>query len=379
MKNLWSANTPAQFWQCQLNTPETVWEAAIKQAIPLLELSSQPEDTGTLLALVLGEAQFGPCHWQLSRAKRLYYALKPLLPHPFTCLLRKIYRLRPQTELQLRWPIEDRYVRFQWEVMRQVLLAAGEQTLPVHHLWPQGYRCAFVLTHDIETKKGLDFVSAVADLDESFGFRSSFNFVPERYPIDYRLLDDLRARGFEIGIHGLTHDGKLFSSHSEFVKRARRINYYLKEFDAVGFRSPYTHRQPEWMQALNIEYDLSFFDTDPYEPTPGGSMSIWPYFIGKFVELPYTLVQDCTLVKILGQKSPQIWLQKLNFIEQYYGMALINTHPDYLRNKTVWRLYANFLQAAKEKEGFWAALPREVARWWRARADPASKVRCRRE
>ena len=31
------------------------------------------------------------------------------------------------------------------------------------------------------------------------------------------------------------------------------------------------------MQALEIEYDLSFFDTDPCEPIPGGTMSIWPF------------------------------------------------------------------------------------------------------
>lgn len=33
-------------------------------------------------------------------------------------------------------------------------------------------------------------------------------------------------------------------------------------------------RHPLWMQSLDIEYDLSFFDTDPYEPMAGGSMSM---------------------------------------------------------------------------------------------------------
>ena len=45
------------------------------------------------------------------------------------------------------------------------------------------------------------------------------------------------------------------------------------------------------MRHLEIEYDLSFFDTDPFEPIPGGTMSIWPFFIGHFVELPYTLAR----------------------------------------------------------------------------------------
>jgi hypothetical protein len=124
------------------------------------------------------------------------------------------------------------------------------------------------------------------------------------------------------------------------------------------------HRNPYWMQALEIEYDLSFFDTDPYEPIPGGCMSIWPFFIGHFVELPYTLVQDSTLGLVLGENTPRIWMEKVAFIEQYRGMALLNSHPDYLSQPDIWNIYVKFLMEMKEKNNFWHALPREVARWW---------------
>jgi hypothetical protein len=96
-------------------------------------------------------------------------------------------------------------------------------------------------------------------------------------------------------------------------------------------------------------------------------MSIWPYIIGRFVELPYTLAQDCTLTVILGEKSPHIWLQKVDFIEKYCGMVLLNTHPDYLVDPVTWNIYAELLQAMKNREAYWHALPRDVARWWRAR------------
>ena len=79
---------------------------------------------------------------------------------------------------------------------------------------------------------------AVADLEESLGFRSSFNFVPEGYPIDMGLVDELHQRGFEIGIHGLKHDNQSFNSHKEFLRCAEKINHYLTEFEAVGFRAP---------------------------------------------------------------------------------------------------------------------------------------------
>ncbi|HEX2986564.1 MAG TPA: hypothetical protein VHS06_00080, partial [Chloroflexota bacterium] len=182
------------------------------------------------------------------------------------------------------------------------------------------------------------------------------------------LLDELRERGFEVGVHGLKHDGKLFSSRATFEKRAQHINRYLDEWGAVGFRSPMTHRNPEWMQMLDVEYDASFFDTDPFEPMQGGTMSIWPFMMGRFVELPYTLVQDHTLMMTLGETTPRVWLEKVAFIRRHSGMALSLTHPDYLCEQSRLAVYQQFLRAVRERGDYWHALPREVARWWQARA-----------
>lgn len=373
MTALWSYNTPKHFWCCQNELTESQWEAACQNALPLLELSTPSDTIEALLALILGEAQFGPHHWRLSPLKRFYYALKPFLPRLLTCSLRRLHAAQARARFPLGWPIEARYVHFQWEVMRQLLLLTQKRTLTFRSFWPDGQPFALVLTHDIETQKGQDNVRAVADLEESLGFRSSFNFVPERYPLNQGLIRELKDRGFEVGVHGLNHDGKLFSSYTEFNKRAQRINQYIQSFDAAGFRAPFTHRNPEWMQLLDIAYDLSFFDTDPYEPLPGGSMSIWPYMMGRFVELPYTLPQDSTLLMVLGEKTPKIWLQKTEFIKKYHGMALVNTHPDYLKDGADWNIYKEFLQTMQEQKGYWHALPVEVAQWWRRRGQGTDK------
>ncbi len=368
MTNLWSSNTPAHFWLPQPGVPEDQWKAAIQRALPVLGLSLQPHDVDELLALVLGEGQFGPDHWRLSYPRRMYYRVKPFMPRPLIALLRRIHSRSASREFVLGWPIEDRYVRFLWQVMLDVLLGSSHPSIRYRHFWPDGCQFAFVLTHDIETAQGQAFVRAVADLEESLGFRSSFNFVAERYPLDLALMDELRTRGFEIGVHGLKHDGHLFRSRAEFERRARRINDHLRALGAVGFRTPLFHRQPEWMQVLDVEYDLSFFDTDPYEPVPGGTMCIWPFRVGKLLELPLTMVQDYTLVRTLGEKTPRVWLQKIEFIKQYSGLALMNTHPDYLRDPITWQVYASLLREMKEQNGYWHALPSEAARWWRVRS-----------
>lgn len=372
--NLWISNHPRNFWQCQPDPSDEVWQEAIEKALPLLGLPVAQPDIDTVLALTLGEGQFGPDHWCLSPMKRIYYLLKPLLPRSFTRRLRQLLQKCHRQKFELGWPIEPRYSQFQLEVLKNLIELSRLQTIQFCSFWPNSASYALVLTHDIETAAGQEFVEAVAELEESFGFRSLFNFVPERYKLNYKLMDKLRQRGFEVGVHGLRHNGRLFKSKTAFMQNAIQINRYLKEWKATGFRAGLTHRQPEWMQALDIEYDLSFFDTDPFEPICGGTMSIWPFFIGHFVELPYTLVQDYTLTSVIGESSPRLWLEKVDFIKKYHGMALVNTHPDYLKSKTTWDVYEQFLNEMKKRNCYWHALPGEVAMWWKARVVPSPEI-----
>jgi len=371
-EGLWARNSPALFWRlldCGADGEE--WEAACRaaqQCLAGLPAARQPDGVAGTLAATLGEGQFGERHWQMGRLAKAYYALRPLLPAAARALLQQAMGQPRRTLGPLEWPIEERYVRWRYEAVRWLLAREERASATYIHFWPSGASFALVLTHDVDSARGQAFVRELVALEERMGFRSSFNLVPEGYSVDLHLLGELRERGFEVGVHGLRHDGRLFASEETFRARALRINRYLATWRAAGFRAPMTHRQPHWMQALAIEYDSSFFDTDPFEPIPGGAMSIWPFFIGHFVELPYTLAQDHTLLRTLGEKSPRLWLEKVEFIARHLGMALVNTHPDYLRNPRYLAVYEEFLARMREKGGYWHALPAEVARWWRRRA-----------
>jgi hypothetical protein len=371
-QTLWSLNTPGRFWRCQPDPPEHVWQTAIQRSAPILGLGEDRCDVQSILGLILGEGRFGLDHWELAPFKKIYYRFKSIIPRSIIRELRHFYH--QEVALPENWPIEPRYVYFLWEVLRQVLILSDIKELTISYFWPDGNPFTFVLTHDIETAEGQEYVPIVADLEESLGFRSLFNFVPESYEPDSQLMDSLRKRGFEVGVHGLKHNGRLFDSKSSFMRNASKINRYLKAWNATGFRAELMLRQPEWMQILEIEYDLSFFDTDPFEPISGGTMSIWPFFIGHFVELPYTLVQDHTLTSVLKETTPRIWLEKVDFIEEYHGMALINTHPDYLKSKLTWGVYYEFLNEMKQRGSYWHALPSEVAKWWRARSTSSPEI-----
>ena len=360
------------FWRLlDENIQPEEWFEAIRLALGSLSglpAAEPPVNAEEVMPAILGESQFGPDHWYLSRPKRIYYQyIRPILPSSLRVPLRTLLLSRQRNGSLLRWPIEDRYVRFQFEIVKRLLESKGLDAIPYVQFWPAGKCFALVLTHDVEGPLGQSFVPQVAALEEAYGFRSSFNFVPEGYKVDPHLLQDLKERGFEVGVHGLKHDGRLFSSKAIFDKQAGKINQYLKQWGAVGFRAPFTHRNPDWMQALEIEYDLSFFDTDPFEPMPGGTMSIWPFMMGHFVELPYTLPQDHTLMITVGETTPRLWLEKVDFIEQYCGMALVNTHPDYLRQDRHIAIYESFLSQMKQRRGYWHDLPCNIARWWRQR------------
>lgn len=255
--------------------------------------------------------------------------------------------------------------------------------------WPAGKQFALVLTHDVEGQRGFDRCRAVMQLEEGVGFRSSFNFLAEDYVVSEVLRREMGERGFEVGIHGLTHDGHLYRSRRTFSEQAMRINRYLREWQASGFRSPAMHRNLEWIADLDIEYDASTFDTDPFEPYPDGVGSIFPLYVQPaahrpgYWELPYTLSQDHTLFVLLQERNTEIWQRKIDWIAGRGGMALLVTHPDYMVfNGTRPRvdeyradLYRGFLEYVRNQFGdrYWHALPRDVARFLSARAGQLTK------
>jgi peptidoglycan/xylan/chitin deacetylase (PgdA/CDA1 family) len=213
-------------------------------------------------------------------------------------------------------------------------------------------------------------VSDIAEMEERLGLRSAWYFIPYKYKLDQKLIADLKARGHEVGIHGYNHDGRLFTSKAIFSYRANYINKAGRLLQAKGFRAPMVHRNLEWMQQLEFAYDASCFDIDPFQSMPGGVGGVWPFIVGKLVELPYTLPQDHTLLVSLGQPPFGAWVNKMNVLKRLAGMAMLITHPDYLTTVENLGQYQRFCEhAVSQKDNPWLCLPRDIALWWRCRQD----------
>jgi len=294
-----------------------------------------------------------------------YYSVKPLVPRRLQVALRRQVAERALRAERDRWPICEN---------------AGSPP-PGWPGWPGGKRFALVLSHDVESALGVPQCLRVADLEQERGFNSSFGFVPLRYHTPESLRRALVDRGFEVMVHDLYHDGKLYRSRRLFDGRRARINDFLHEWQARGFASGSMHHDLTWIADLDIDYDLSTCDVDPFEPQACGFGRIFPCFVQPpdghrpgFVELPYTLPQDFTSFVLLRESTNAIWRRKLDWIAEKGGMVLIKTHPDYMafngRSAAYSypvELYSDFLDYIRSRYAgqYWLANPSELARFWR--------------
>jgi hypothetical protein len=289
-----------------------------------------------------------------------YYHVKPFIPGRLRLMLRRVLARHQWARCSATWPIDP--------------MAASAP--PGWQGWPENKQFGFVLTHDVEGTRGFNRCTALMEIEEDLGFRSAFYLVPEgAYIVDQAIRREIRRRGFEVGVHDLKHDGKLFQSKKTFFSSARRINKYLQEWSAVGFRAAFMRHETQWAHALEVEYDASTFDTDPFEPQPDGLRTIYPAWMerkgGGYLAMPYTLPQDSTMFLLLEQTSIGLWKQKLDWIAAQGGMVLLDVHPDYIvfdRDKQVFKTYpvaryVELLTYVKTRyEGcYWHALPHQVA------------------
>jgi hypothetical protein len=297
----------------------------------------------------------------------VFYAMKPLVPRWLQLVLRRRRLLALFDRHVATWPVWDE-------------AAAAPAGWPG---WPDGKRFALVLTHDVEHARGVKHCDHVAELERDRGMRSAFAFVPERYETPPALRERLREQGFEIMVHGLKHDGKLFRDRATFERRARAIRAIMEEWGTRGFAAPAAHHHFEWLSELDLDYDISSYHFDPFEPQPCGLGRIFPFWVGDpdgsgrgFVELPYTLPQDFTLYVLLRERSSAMWRMTLDWIARRGGMALVKTHPDYMAfgpadrgsERYPAQRYAELLDHVRRSYGdsAWVALPSEVAAYWRS-------------
>jgi len=284
----------------------------------------------------------------VNRPPRLYYLIKPLLPRRLQIALRRIRARR------IFRHVSPPYIK------------SGESRSRYH--WPESKSSAVLLTHDVETIEGQKSVNALLDIEEQYGVKSNWNFVLDRYPLDMGLVGSLAEAGHEIGLHGLKHDGKLFSSEKIFQERMAVLTRAAGAMCIKGFRSPSLLYDLDLLAKLPFEWDSSIPAWDPFQPQPGGCGNYFPFLVGeRCMELPVTLWQDFTLFEELQEHGIDIWKNQIDAICEMNGLINVIIHPDYMTGKRL-GYYRELIEYLGSKDLLFS-LPGIIAEWARNGSD----------
>ena len=304
--------------------------------------------------------------------KAAYYAVRPMIPFALRSYLKRVALRGWKDNAFPSWPVDRTVDATLEKLLVMSMQAQGTSEIPFIWFWPRGYSGCVVITHDVETKAGLDFCSSLMDLNDKYGIKSSFEIVPQdRYAVPAGLLQKMRERNFEINVHDWNHDGQLFSERTRFLERAKKINDVAEQWGALGFRSGALYRNLEWYDAFTFEYDLSVPNVGHLDPQPGGCCTFMPYFIGNILEIPLTAAQDYMLFHLLNDYSIELWKRQLSTILGHNGMASFIIHPDYVIEPTARAVYAELLEhlsSLNAQKDLWIVPPGMVNRWWRNRS-----------
>ena len=304
--------------------------------------------------------------------RKIYYFMRPLLGVVARRPLQKLY-LRGWDRIPFpAWPVDITVDRIHQKLLALLLREQGLERIPFIWFWPDGFPSCAIMTHDVEEEEGRNFCPRLMELDASYGIRSAFQLVPEgRYTVSKSFRESITSRGFEVNIHDLSHDGRLYADYAEFLRRAQRINCFASEYKAQGFRSGILYRNADWFNAFEFSYDMSLPDVAHLDPQRGGCCSVMPFFIGRIVELPLTCTQDYTLFHILSDYSISLWKKQIALVQEQHGLISFIVHPDYIierRAQDAYRALLDHMANLRAEGAIWAPLPRDLAIWWRQRS-----------
>lgn len=306
-----------------------------------------------------------------SAVQRLYYQIRPLLGVGLRKHLQKV-RLSGWDKIAFpRWPVDPSVDVLMESALALSLQGTGQQNIPFIWFWPDGAPACVMMTHDVEGPVGVELCDELMDIDDAHRIKSAFQLIPEGREAQWRrTAAKLRARGFEVNLHDLNHDGQLFADKAAFASQARRVNDYAREFGCQGFRSGAMYREQSWFNAFDFAYDMSVPNAAHLEPQRGGCCTVMPYFVGDILELPLTLAQDYTLFHILDDYSTALWREQIRLIRERHGLISVITHPDYMvgpRERDVYLELLRDLVEQRDRDGLWIAQPGEINTWWRNR------------
>lgn len=302
----------------------------------------------------------------------LYYKIRPYIPDYLRHRLQK-FSMRNWDKIAFpHFPVDTTVEDIFESIFIKLLKHNSNKPIPFIWFWPEGKKGCLLMTHDVEEEAGLNFCREMMDIDSSFNIKSSFQIVPEkRYKVTAEDIKSFYDNGFEVLLHGLNHDGRLFSTKDIFLERIKKIHNYAEQWGINGFRSPIMYRNLNWYEYFNFKYDMSVPNNANIEPQKGGCCTVMPYKIAGLLEIPLTTMQDHPLYYYLNDYTTKLWQKQAGIILKKYGLLSFSIHPDYTipaKAKENYKRLLAYLAELKNSNDLWQALPCKINDWYNARS-----------
>jgi peptidoglycan/xylan/chitin deacetylase (PgdA/CDA1 family) len=240
-------------------------------------------------------------------------------------------------------------------------------------MW-NGKRYACLVTHDVDTRKGLQRAKHLKKLEEKYNVPSAWYIPSKRYKLNLETIEELANYG-EIGAHDTRHDGKLAQlPERKLVERLREAKQTIEKIincSVEGFRAPLLQHSPSILRGLKeagYNYDTSIPTWEPKHPRtmrPHGVGTTYPIFFDGVTEIPVSVVQDHQLLYALGlQPKGAIaeWLSMMSLIKKLGSCCVLLSHPEYkLFDMNNLAVYEEFLNVMASDEQVWLATPKQLA------------------
>jgi peptidoglycan/xylan/chitin deacetylase (PgdA/CDA1 family) len=214
-------------------------------------------------------------------------------------------------------------------------------------------RTPVLVTHDIDSPEGLrNLRDMFLPVEEAVGARSANYLVPCAWPVDAQLVQEVAARGHEIGVHGYDHANRTaFVPEQERRARLAAGHEFARRYGGVGYRAPSLLRTQALIDDLRplYRYDSSIPTSGGAFPVPNnGCASARPWQFGTLWELPLSMPRDGSL-RFLGHSAAAIgalWRDTATRIARSGGMVCLLTHCEagFSGNPPMLAQYRDFLE-----------------------------------
>jgi peptidoglycan/xylan/chitin deacetylase (PgdA/CDA1 family) len=340
--------------------------AAVVESSGRVVFCFDPDET---IASILNEAYFTP-----RRPIHTYVPL-PYQLVPGSLRLRLFQWLvkptpdSPPGVLFPSWPIDGSVetLRFMY---RRALAIAGAPALESAH-WPNGKRSAFAISHDVDTAQGFRLIREVAAFENDLGIRSTWFIVGDLFGIDPSVLDDLRAQGHEIALHGDRHDNTIaYRTSGEIERRLDAAARTTARWDVRGFRSPSLLETPTLRRVLRERFvyasEVPDTEIDSLIAPRRGCGTCFPFRREGSLEIPLTLPLEDKLI-MRGMNEAAIlehWRAKAAWVREVGGVVQLSIHNEPHLLSKCRGAYAALVRDAAADATVWRTTLVDLADWW---------------